>query len=358
MKKQTLFLLLVLVLCCQGQAFSTVLSDSIGVTVRDGQKHIVHEVEAGETLFALSRRYGVDIESIREVNGESINSLTVGQNVMIPLLIVKTANEGNIHTVGPSETLYSISRQYNVQVDDIKTWNNLNENSISIGQKLLINEEADNNALSEKSIETESRKTHKVQQSQTLYSISRMYDVTTDQIKEWNQLSSNSLDIGQVLIVSVAGSATIDNDNSSMLPKQSGEPLQIDGGESREVLDVGGAVAATNVIPDLPEDNSKDEMDDDTLEKPADKIVEKGLAEVIASTSDTKKYLALHRQAPIGTIMQVKNEMNGQSVFVRIVGSIQDTGDNSKVMLMISKKAFDRLGAIDRRFPVQVSYIP
>jgi hypothetical protein len=50
--------------------------------------------------------------------------------------------------------------------------------------------------------------------------------------------------------------------------------------------------------------------------------------------------------------------MNDQTVFVRVVGPIPPTGDNGKLLLKISKKAYDRLGAVDSRFPVEVSYIP
>jgi hypothetical protein len=146
--------------------------------------------------------------------------------------------------------------------------------------------------------------------------------------------------------------------NTSMLPSAE-EQAQEQVAPSPEVTGKAAEVAvAANVIPDIPEERPEDVLDEEVIERPTEKVIEKGMAEVIESTSDTKKYLALHRQAPTGTIMQVKNEMNGQSVFVRIVGSIQDTGDNSKVLLMISKKAYDRLGAIDRRFPVQISYIP
>jgi hypothetical protein len=94
------------------------------------------------------------------------------------------------------------------------------------------------------------------------------------------------------------------------------------------------------------------------IEEAGEKIIQKGMAELVKDPTDTKKYLALHREAPIGTIMQVRNEMNNQTVFVRIVGTIPPTGDNAKVILQISKKAFDRLGAVDSRFPVELSYLP
>lgn len=360
MKNQAIFLFLFLLISYEGRALSINYLDSVGVSVKNGQKYIIHQVEAGETLYALSRKYDVNVQLIKQANDESVSNLSIGQNVLIPLNQQPDSDEAILHTVSTSETLYSISRLYSVKVDDLKQWNNLDENSISVGQKLVIKKDANVSEDQLEAVSTGSSKTHTVQQSETLYSISRMFEVTTDQLKEWNRLSSNSLSVGQVLIVSVASSNSNEESgsNSSMLPIAAEQASTNNTQEAGEVLKTDPAVVSVNVIPDMPDEDIIDNLDEDIIEKPVDKIVEKGMAEVIESTSETKKYLALHRKAPIGTIMQVKNEMNGQSVFVRIVGSIQDTGDNSKVMLMISKKAYDRLGAIDRRFPVQISYIP
>ncbi|MCZ6899056.1 MAG: muramidase-2 precursor, partial [Bacteroidetes bacterium] len=73
--------------------------------------------------------------------------------------------------------------------------------------------------------------------------------------------------------------------------------------------------------------------------------------------SETRKYLALHRTAPVGTIIQIKNEMNDMRVFVRVVGKFPDTGNNEKLLIKISKAAYQRLGVIDSRFPVVLSYV-
>ena len=56
--------------------------------------------------------------------------------------------------------------------------------------------------------------------------------------------------------------------------------------------------------------------------------------------------------------MRVKNEMNGQEVFVRVLGRLPDTGVNKNVLIKISKSAYERLGAIDPKFRVSISYIP
>jgi rare lipoprotein A (peptidoglycan hydrolase) len=86
--------------------------------------------------------------------------------------------------------------------------------------------------------------------------------------------------------------------------------------------------------------------------------VESGLAEVIAGNSNSDMFLALHRTAPVGTIMQIRNQMNDLSVFVKVVGKLPDTGANDKVVVKISQKAFERLAAVDKRFRVELSYMP
>ena len=90
--------------------------------------------------------------------------------------------------------------------------------------------------------------------------------------------------------------------------------------------------------------------------KNSDEILQTGLAELIEGTSGNRKYLALHRTAPVGTIMKVKNEMNNREVFVRVMGKLPDTSMTDKLVIKISKSAYDRLGAIDPRFRVEVTY--
>ena len=354
MKKQCIFLFIFFLTCHVGFAFSISVIDSIGTQNRGGKTYIIHEVEAGETLYALSRRYHVAVGAIKDANDDSANSLSIGQRILIPLPEKLDADGSQVHMVNSSETLFSISRLYGVKVDDLKRWNNLSENSISVGQKLVIKgqgKEPVSTDAQNQQVVAGNRNTHIVEQSQTLYSISRMHKVSTDELIEWNNLGSNALKIGQVLIVSPSGSSETQErvSNSSMLPS-----TQV---EAEEEIEVAEEVKPSPdpVVVLSPTVNETDPVE---IEKPAEKVVQKGLAEVIAETENTKKYLALHHDAPIGTIMQVRNEMNNQSVFVRVVGQIQDTGDNAKIILRISKKAYDRLGAVDSRFPVEISYIP
>lgn len=347
MKKHIIFLLIVF---CSSQVFGLSMwpVDSVGLATKNQKQYIIHKVEAGETLYALSRRYEVAVQTIINENDQSVTNLNVGQKVLIPFKQSALVKGDKLHSVKSSETLFSISRQYNVQVDDIKRWNNLTDNSISVGQKLIIKNTGQETPAMVENDQQQSngRITHTVVQSQTLYAIAGIYGVSADQLKEWNHLDSNTLEIGQVLVVSALNPQQEKENisNSSMLPA------------AEEIVEP--TITTTSKEDDISESEMPDEADDELIEKPVEKVVQKGMAEVIENTSETKKYLALHREAPTGTIMQVRNEMNSQSVFVRIVGTIPPTGDNSKVILKISKKAYDRLGAVDNRFPVEISYIP
>ena len=88
----------------------------------------------------------------------------------------------------------------------------------------------------------------------------------------------------------------------------------------------------------------------------SDEVKEGGLAELIEGSEGNRKYLGLHRTARPGTILKVRNELNNREVFVRVVGPLPDTGVNNNLVIKISKSAFDRLGAIDTRFRVEVTY--
>jgi len=359
MKRLFAFLLLVIGVHEFGYGAVSHSQDSVGVTEKGGSKYIIHQVDAGETLYALSRKYQVSVQELKDANSTSISSLNIGQKVYIPIIKKGVDKNATSHIVKSSETLFSISRSYNVTVDELKEWNNLSGNSISAGQELTIKNGKTTESAEEiaPSVEIGNRKTHTVEEAQTLYSISRMHGVSTDKIKQWNQLSSNNLSIGQLLVVS-SGDLPVkeSKSSSSMLPPSENQAENAKEIQEETVEPVTEETPVTHAVE--PEVATEVVAEAEKVAPPAEKVVQRGMAEVIEDSQNTKKYLALHRDAPVGTIMQVKNEMNSQTVFVRVVGSIPPTGDNGKLLMKISKKAYDRLGAVDNRFPVEVSYIP
>ena len=106
------------------------------------------------------------------------------------------------HIVEAGETLYSISKKYRVSIDEIKRLNGLNSNILSIGQKLAIESNSAAKSKAEKAVDSETADGyHLVESGETLYSISRKYNISVEKLKEINGLSSNLLSIGQKLKV-------------------------------------------------------------------------------------------------------------------------------------------------------------
>ena len=125
-----------------------------------------------------------------------------GDIANIPLLgdsvgsaIYSYINRSNIYIVKSGDSLYSIARKYNTTVDEIKRLNNLSSNVLNIGQVLKIPSSESNNTGSN----TGTSNTYVVKSGDSLYSIARKYNTTVDEIKRLNNLSSNVLSIGQVL---------------------------------------------------------------------------------------------------------------------------------------------------------------
>ncbi len=109
--------------------------------------NIYHSVKQGETLYRIALTYGISVETIKRLNQLEDNNIQVGQQLIVSESTEQQVSESTqrqisetpvIHTVRQGDTLYSISKQYNTSVANIKTLNNLTDNTISIGQQLKI----------------------------------------------------------------------------------------------------------------------------------------------------------------------------------------------------------------------------
>lgn len=324
-------------------------SDSVGIRTIDQKSYIVHKVEKGETIYALSRRYKVDVQSIFNANPGSMNGINVGQELVIPTNLIASENTPTVqeaqkdrivHTVATGESLFTIGQKYSVNINDIKQWNNLRNNTLTIGQKLTIYlaPEIAAEINKQKEIrETSGKKIHVVSRGETLYSISTKYNISQSDLKEWNRLESNIISIGQELIVGY----TAGNNQTAVIVQD----IEVEEDDTEDVE------VQTIVVPEPEMTKAEDTKD-------FKKVTEKGIAQVIDGSESSNKYLALHRKAAIGTIMQIKNEMNDLTVFVRVIGKIPDTDDNKNILIKVTQVAYDRLGAIDEQFPVEITYHP
>src|SRR5690606_32844660 len=119
-------------------------TDSLGTETVEGKVYILHRVEEKETLYGISRRYGASIESIIAANPSADAGLEIGQILKVPYTgqrprtYTRQAGAGGIHKVAEKETLFSISRLYGVTVDELKLWNKLTSSDLAVGQELII----------------------------------------------------------------------------------------------------------------------------------------------------------------------------------------------------------------------------
>ena len=148
-----------------------------------------YTVKSGDTLYSIARKYNVSVNELKEANNLTSNSLSIGQVLSIPNDELETPSPiiGETYIVKSGDTLYSIARKFNISVTDLKNVNNLTSNTLSINQELIIPKT------------TDTTKTYTVKSGDTLYSIARKYNVSVNDIKTLNNLSTTLLSIGQTL---------------------------------------------------------------------------------------------------------------------------------------------------------------
>lgn len=154
----------------------------------DNNKYYI--VKKGDSLYSIARRNNMTVDELKSLNNLTSNILSIGQK----LIISSGSNvPNNVYVVKKGDTLWSIANNFNVSVNDLKNANNKSNNSLSIGEKLIIPGKSTG--------ENVSTTIYIVKSGDNLYSIARRYNVTVNEIKSLNNLSSNLLSIGQKLSI-------------------------------------------------------------------------------------------------------------------------------------------------------------
>jgi len=150
-------------------------------------------VEVGDTLYSIAQNNNISTNELINLNNLTNYELYAGQILKLPTFAGEEIINENEYVVQRGDSLYAIARTYGTTVDELKRLNNLSSNELQIGQILKISGTPTNNE--NVSITTN----YVVQKGDTLYSIARRYDTTVNELKNLNNLSSNTLDIGQTL---------------------------------------------------------------------------------------------------------------------------------------------------------------
>ncbi len=272
-------------------------TDSLGIEKQGDKVFVVHKVKSKQTLFSLAKRYKTTVTAINNANPALARGLQVGQTLKIPYggtlpkpneEATKTVVENKVHKVEAGETLFAIARKYSVSVTDLKQWNQLSSNSLSLGQELNVQIKKEI-ATAEELVNTATKPEDVITQATQPDSASQV-DTTVDSV------------------------STVNPDEV-----EEPDPVTYDG-------------------------------------TPFQSYNVEGVAEVIEEEEPSSKFFALHRTAKVGTVIKVKNLMNDLTVYVRVVGTIPETTGNDNVIIKLNQRAYKHLKAIDKRFRVQLSY--
>jgi|GEM_PF-154657 len=153
--------------------------------------NIVYIVKSGDTLWSIANRFGISVDDIKQLNNLTSNSLSIGQQLFVPGVSIEIPETNpTVHIVEAGDTLYSISNRFNTTVALLRSWNNLASDVLRVGQRLIVSHNNQGNVL-----------THTVVSGDTLWSIANRFRVTVDSIKQLNNLSANTLFVGQILLI-------------------------------------------------------------------------------------------------------------------------------------------------------------
>jgi LysM repeat protein len=151
-----------------------------------GTSNDTYTVKKGDTLYSISKKYNIPVETLKRLNNLTTDTLYINQVLKLKEEITTTTT----YKVTKDDTLYSISNKYNISVDELKKLNNLTSNTIYIGQELKVPE-----------TDTSNYKIYKVAKGDSLWAISRKYDIPVNELIEINNLTNLTLQIGQELLV-------------------------------------------------------------------------------------------------------------------------------------------------------------
>lgn len=293
------------------------------------------------------------------------------------------------HTVGPKESLSSIGRLYNINGRELANYNHIDyEKGLSIGQvlKIPINDgntdvvtpppPAPVKPVTETkpvtaAVKKESPVYHTVGKKQTLYAISKLYNVTVAEIKQWNNLTADGLSEGAKIIVGYNGTATAlpetklppKTENTVVVAEQKTEPAPAKPVVKEEPKPEKKIepVKTADVVP------VKDASDfkggffktDYTEQARSNHIItESGSGGIFKSTSGWQdgKYYCLHNMATPGTIIRITNNANGKTVFAKVLDMMPDIKQNNGLVILISNAAAGILGTPDGKIDCTLNY--
>lgn len=313
--------------------------DSVGVKNDDGKKVILFKVKAKDTYYSIGRRYRVKPAAIMKYNGSKKETLSIGAIISVPTdmpykkssaeKIVKETKKEKKTRLAREAREDKKSKKYTEEVETPAVAQQEDTEPV-VKQPVQTAEPA-----GKKTVNKAPALEYKVSHGETLFSIAKRFNTTVDNIKKENNLTSNTLSSGQTLIIQPASEApeTQPVVHNEMVVKRDSTVVA-------PIKDSSSAERRFNANRfGLFEKNEKG---------PATWIDDPGL--------DPNKKLVLHRTAPIGTVIKITNPMTNRTTFAKVVGRFTENESTRDVIIVMTKNVANALGALDKRFYVNITY--
>jgi peptidoglycan lytic transglycosylase D len=220
----------------------------------DSDKDIVHRVKSGDSFYRIARKYGVSINQIKDLNGigKNQNNLSIGQTLLIAKKKESIANNTKNnnkkkldapiivrHRVARGESLQTIASLYEINIDSLKSMNNISGKYVQAGRNLRVKTNVDPKSVRRTILPgTDEITNHRVRRGETLGLIARKYGMSLRSLKRQNHLRSNRIYPGQRLKVRGGGgnpyssSTSFASNKRSRGAKQSSGSHKVKRGES------------------------------------------------------------------------------------------------------------------------------
>ena len=168
-----------------------------------------YTVQSGDTLYGISRQHNTSAQRIRELNNLTSDNLVPGQVLIVSDNDATNPSECVIYTVEAGDSLYEIAKKYDTTADLIKEYNglesnDLKSNTLTVGTVLIIDDKKKISSIEEcygLDFDVPLSSTYVVQSGDSLYSIAKKFGTTADKIKQLNNLNNNILSVGQEIVI-------------------------------------------------------------------------------------------------------------------------------------------------------------
>lgn len=351
--KFKLLLTTTLLIIISTSLFAKPVIDSIGVKNNDGKKMILFKVKAKDTYYSIGKRYGIKPEALMKFNGKKKAILSIGTIIEIPTEIpFKKSGKTKETAEAPKketkkEKKERLAREAKEAREEKKHKLSAENNNDGTPEAVVEQPVAPERVVQpvvQQPVQQPVQQNntppiqYKVSAGETLYAISKRFNTTVDDITKLNNLTSTTLTPGLILLVhtgthSAPPPPPVINRDTNVAKRDSTSVVQV------------------NI------DSSNNERHLNANRFGLFEKNEKGVATWMDDPGlDPNKKLVLHRSAPIGTVIKLTNPMTNRTTFAKVVGRFTDNESTKDVIIVMTKSVADALGALDKRFHVDISY--